>query len=216
MLRSAPYQDGWIVLHRNSATTKIVNVVASATLKQEVDLKAVARAFPRVEYRQKQFPGLVFRLKKLRTTTLIFGSGKMVCTGAKSEREATRALKSIVRKLRKAGVIILSRPEIEIHNIVASASLGGGVDLVRLYMSEGGKGGIMYEPEQFPGVIYRMENPHVVVIIFASGKLICAGAKKEKDVLRAVNKLHQKLEDEKVMYYEESAMPLMQLHSKPR
>jgi len=175
------------------------------------------KAFPNMEYRPEQFPGLVFRLKKPRTTTLIFGSGKMVCTGARSEKDVMRALKRVVRKLKKYGVIILGRPDIEIVNIVASASLGVAVDLVGLYMSERGKGGnIMYEPEQFPGLIYRMENPNAVVLVFASGKLVCTGAKREENVHQAISKLRKKLEDKQVIHYKESALPLIQSRSKQR
>jgi transcription initiation factor TFIID TATA-box-binding protein len=60
----------------------------------------------------------------------------------------------------------------------------------------------MYEPEQFPGLIYRMDVPKVVILLFASGKLVCTGAKQEEDVYEAVSKLHQKLEDEELIYYE--------------
>jgi transcription initiation factor TFIID TATA-box-binding protein len=63
-------------------------------------------------------------------------------------------------------------------------------------------GRTMYEPEQFPGLIYRMDEPKVVILLFASGKLVCTGAKREEDVYEAVNKLHQRLEDENLMYYE--------------
>jgi len=83
------------------ATVKIENVVASATLKQRIDLNAVVRGYPGVEYRPEQFPGLVFRLKKPKTATLIFNSGKMVCTGAKSEKEAKRAVSKVIRELKK-------------------------------------------------------------------------------------------------------------------
>ena len=80
----------------------IENVVASATLKQNIDLNAIVRIFPGVEYRPEQFPGLVFRLKRPKTATLIFNSGKMVCTGAKSEKESKRAVFKVVRELKKS------------------------------------------------------------------------------------------------------------------
>jgi transcription initiation factor TFIID TATA-box-binding protein len=69
-------------LPKVKATLSIENVVASATLNQKVDLNAVVKGYPGVEYRPEQFPGLVFRLKRPKTATLIFSSGKMVCTGA--------------------------------------------------------------------------------------------------------------------------------------
>jgi len=186
-------------LPKVKATVNIENVVASATLKQRVDLNAVVKGYPGVEYRPEQFPGLVFRLKRPKTATLIFNSGKMVCTGAKSEKEARRAVMRVIKELKKSGIIIISKPDLKIQNIVASASLGGMIDLEKSAYS---LGRTMYEPEQFPGLIYRMDDPKVVILLFASGKLVCTGAKREADVYTAVNKLHERLEKEKLIYYE--------------
>lgn len=180
------------------ATVKIENVVASATLKQRIDLNAVVRGYPGVEYRPEQFPGLVFRLKKPKTATLIFNSGKMVCTGAKSEKEAKRAVSKVIRELKKSGIIIIGKPELKIQNIVASASLGGTIDLEKAAFT---LGKTMYEPEQFPGLIYRMAEPKVVILLFASGKLVCTGAKREEDVYLAVDKLHEDLEEKELIFY---------------
>ncbi|MCZ2807891.1 MAG: TATA-box-binding protein [Candidatus Bathyarchaeota archaeon] len=181
------------------ASIRIENVVASATLNQRIDLNAVVKGYPGVEYRPEQFPGLVFRLKRPKTATLIFNSGKMVCTGAKSEKESKRAVMKVVRELKKSGIIIIGKPELKIQNIVASANLAGLIDLERSAYS---LGRTMYEPEQFPGLIYRMDVPKVVILLFASGKLVCTGAKKEEDVYEAVTKLHETLEDEDLIYYE--------------
>jgi transcription initiation factor TFIID TATA-box-binding protein len=181
------------------ATISIENVVASATLNQKVDLNAVVKGYPGVEYRPEQFPGLVFRLKRPKTATLIFNSGKMVCTGAKSEKEARRAVMKVIKELKKGGIIIISKPELKIQNIVASASLSGMIDLEKAaYTLEK----TMYEPEQFPGLIYRMSDPKVVILLFASGKLVCTGAKKEQDVYDAVQKLHALLEEKKLIFYD--------------
>jgi transcription initiation factor TFIID TATA-box-binding protein len=181
------------------ASIRIENVVASATLNQRVDLNAVVKGYPSVEYRPEQFPGLVFRLKRPKTATLIFNSGKMVCTGAKSEKEARRAVMKVIKELKKSGIIIIGKPELKIQNIVASANLGGMIDLEK---SAYALGRTMYEPEQFPGLIYRMGEPKVVILLFASGKLVCTGAKREEDVYEAVNKLHINLEEEELIYYE--------------
>jgi transcription initiation factor TFIID TATA-box-binding protein len=181
------------------ASIRIENVVASATLNQRIDLNAVVKGYPGVEYRPEQFPGLVFRLKRPKTATLIFNSGKMVCTGAKSEKESKRAVMKVIRELKKSGIIIIGKPELKIQNIVASANLAGLIDLERSAYS---LGRTMYEPEQFPGLIYRMDVPKVVILLFASGKLVCTGAKKEEDVYEAVTKLHETLELEDLIYYE--------------
>ncbi|MGD6809190.1 MAG: TATA-box-binding protein [Candidatus Bathyarchaeia archaeon] len=181
------------------ATVNIENVVASATLNQKVDLNSVVKGYPGVEYRPEEFPGLVFRLKRPKTTTLIFSSGKMVCTGAKSEKEARRAVIKVIKELKRSGIIIISKPELKIQNIVASGILGGMADLEKAAYT---LGHTMYEPEQFPGLIYRMEDPKVVILLFASGKLVCTGAKKEEDVYVAVGKLHELLEETNLIFYE--------------
>ncbi len=184
---------------KTQAIINIENVVASATLNQRIDLNAVVRGYPGVEYRPEQFPGLVFRIKRPKTATLIFNSGKMVCTGARSEKEARRAVMNVVKELKKGGIIIIRKPELKIQNIVASASLSGKIDLEQAVST---LGKTMYEPEQFPGLIYRMDEPKVVILLFASGKLVCTGAKKEQDVYDAVQKLHASLEEQNLIFYE--------------
>jgi len=178
----------------------IQNVVASANLKQQIDLNAVVASFKDVEYNPNEFPGLVFRLKKPRTALLIFSSGKMVCTGAKSEKAAIRAINTVVKKLKKAGIVIRGKPEIKIQNIVASGDLHGEIDLERAQLE---LENTMYEPEQFPGLIYRMSDPKVVILLFASGKLVCTGGKSEEQVHEAVKKLHAILEEKQLIYYPE-------------
>ena len=178
----------------------IENVVASASLHQNIDLNSIVRVFPGVEYRPEQFPGLVYRLKKPKTATLIFGSGKMVCTGGKSERQTRKAVIKVVDELKRNGIVILRKPEIQIQNIVAAAGLGGHIDLEKVTYS---LKRTMYEPEQFPGLIYRMDDPKVVILIFSTGKLVCTGAKKEGEVHRAVAKLQETLEEKILITYEQ-------------
>jgi transcription initiation factor TFIID TATA-box-binding protein len=181
------------------ASIQVQNVVASAKLNQKLDLKAIVKGNPSVEYRPKTFPGLVFRIKRPKSAILIFSTGKMVCTGAKSEKEAKRAIKKVVKELRKSGIIIPGKAEIKIVNMVASGNLSGLIDLERSAYS---LGRTMYEPEQFPGLIYRVDSPKVVFLIFASGKIVCTGGTKEEDVYEAVAKLHEKLEDNDLISYE--------------
>lgn len=180
---------------------KIVNVVVTVTLPHKLDLRAITKVFPLVVYRREQFPGAVFRLKKPRTGTLLFGTGKMVCAGAKSEKEAKKAVKKVIKELKQGGILMRGKPDIAVRNIVATASLGGTVDLVEFCESERRSGGrVMYEPEQFPAVIYRMNEPRAVILIFASGKIVCTGVRKEKDVYIAVNQLLRKLKEQNLIY----------------
>jgi len=178
---------------------RIQNVVATASLDQKLDLLAIMKVFRNVEYRPKKFPGLVFRMKRPKTATLIFSTGKMVCTGAKSGKLARSAIRKVVKELKSNGIIILGTPNIKIVNIVASANLHGYVDLeAAADVLEN----VMYEPEQFPGAIYRMGDPKVVILIFASGKLVCTGGKSAEMVDVAVAKLHGILEDNDLIYYD--------------
>ena len=185
-------------MEKRKALTEIQNVVASATLGQDLDLSSIVRTFPGVEYRPESFPGLVFKLKKPKTATLIFRSGKMVCTGAKSERQARKAVMKVTDELKRNGIVISGKPDIQIQNIVASVILGGFIDLEKTtYSLER----TMYEPQQFPGLIYRMKEPKVVILIFSTGKLVCTGAKKEEQVHRAVAKLQETLEEKELIRY---------------
>ncbi len=177
----------------------IVNVVASATIEQRLDLKEITKKFPDVEWNPEQFPGAVFRLKTPKTATLLFRTGKMVCTGAKSEEMARKAVKTVVQQLRKGKIMIKKEATVTIQNIVASINLGGRVHLEEAARSLPRS---MYEPEQFPGLIHRMLDPKTVILIFSSGKLVCTGGRTEKDVYRSVNNLHSMLEEKNLMIYD--------------
>jgi len=177
----------------------IVNVVASATIDQKLDLNEITKKFPDVEYHPEQFPGAVFRLKSPKTATLLFTSGKMVCTGSKSEEMAVKAVNTVVQKLRKGGIKIKKNAEVTVQNIVSSINLGGKVHLEKAARTLPRS---MYEPEQFPGLIHRMLDPKTVILVFSSGKLVCTGGKTEKDVYRSVNLLHSLLEEKDLMIYD--------------
>lgn len=185
------------MIRDNKYKVVIQNVVATAALETKIDLIAIMKVFRNVEYRPKSFPGLVFRLKRPKTATLIFRNGKMVCTGAKSSKLAKRAVKNVVKELKKAGFIINNFPDVIIQNMVASAHLGGNADL------ETGADifdNIMYEPEQFPGAVYRMDEPKVVILIFASGSIVITGAKSEAQVHEAAEKIHGTLLEYDLIY----------------
>jgi transcription initiation factor TFIID TATA-box-binding protein len=170
---------------------KIQNIVATGALAQNLDLYSILKVSARAEYNPQRFHGLVYRLKRPKTSSLLFSSGKMVCTGAKSERSAKAAIRRIANELRTHGIVIIRNPEVKIENIVATADLNGTLDLEvvaeRLTKT-------IYEPEQFPGLIYRMDEPKAVILIFTSGKLVITGAKTEVGVRLAAKKLQETLE----------------------
>lgn len=176
---------------------EIQNVVASVTIDQSFDLLDIVKKYRNVEYNPKKFPGLVFRLRNPQTTTLIFSTGKMVCTGAKSSKMAKLAVKRVVEELNRNGIEVKGEPEITIQNMVASANLGRNVDLeTAADLLEN----VMYEPEQFPGLIYRMREPKTVLLIFSSGKIVCTGGKSEEMVHESVNNLYDLLDDYALFY----------------
>ncbi|KAG2478176.1 MAG: TATA-box binding protein [Nitrosopumilales archaeon] len=142
----------------------IENVVATATIHQKLDLKDITKKFPNVEWNPDLFPGAVFRLKNPKTATLLFRSGKMVCTGAKSEELARKAVKTVVQKLRKGKIKIKKEATVTIQNMVASINLGGKVHLEQAARTLPKS---MYEPEQFPGLIHRMLDPKTVILILS-------------------------------------------------
>ncbi len=177
----------------------IENVVASATIDQRLDLKDITKKFPDVEWRPELFPGAVFRLRSPKTATLLFRTGKMVCTGSKSEKMARNAVKTVVQKLRKGKIKIKKDATVKIQNLVASINLGGRIHLEQAARTLPRS---MYEPEQFPGLIHRVLDPKTVILIFSTGKLVCTSGKTEKDVFRSVHNLHSMLEEKNLMIYD--------------
>ena len=108
-------------------------------------------------------------------------------------------MNTVVQKLRKSKIKIKKDAIISIQNIVSSINLGG-----KIYLEKAAKTipRSMYEPEQFPGLIHRMLDPKTVILLFASGKLVCTGAKKETEVYRSVHNLHALLEEKNLMIYD--------------
>ena len=167
---------------------KIENVVATVVVEitEKIDLNVIARKHADVEYNPERFPGLVMRIEKPKATILIFSTGKMVVTGMRKASEADKVVEKVLKNIRKAGIKV-SNPEITIQNIVASGDLHTNIDLnmAAIVMEYA-----MYEPEVFPGLIYRMQEPKTVFLIFSTGRIVCTGAKRKEIVKEAVRKLN--------------------------
>ena len=174
-------------------TIKIENVVASTAIGQEIDLKSLTISMEGADYDPEQFPGLVYRTKEPKTAALIFRSGKIVCTGAKSIEDVRLGLKKLFKKMGDVGIKVAGSPEITVQNIVASADLGSVLNLNAIAIGLGLEN-IEYEPEQFPGLVYRLDVPKVVVLLFGSGKLVVTGGKKPNDAEAAVDRIVKELE----------------------
>ena len=174
------------------ADMKIVNLVVTTDLKHNLQLEKIASTLHNVEYNPEQFPGLVYRLDDPKTATLLFTSGKANCTGAKNLEDVRKAVDTISEKLRKLGVKVYKNLEIVVQNIVATADLGGELNLNEVAMGLGLEN-VEYEPEQFPGLVYRVKEPRVVMLLFSSSKIVCTGGKNTEDVSTAVEKVSKKL-----------------------
>ena len=152
----------------------------------------IAQSLEDAEYEPEQFPGLVYRLGSPKTATLLFRSGAANCTGAKTIENVKTTIKIIAEKLEKIGVKVYKNPEIVIQNIVATSDLGGELNLSEVAIALGLEN-VEYEPEQFPGLVYRIKEPKVALLLFGSGKIVCAGARTVDDVSLAVEKVSKEL-----------------------
>lgn len=167
--------------------TKIVNIVLSVTYEGvEFNLEKLARSLDRARYDPEVFPGIAYKSEDPPASFLIFASGKMNCVGAKSMVDAKEAIKKLTKKLRKAGLRIKSDPKVKVQNMVASFDFGMEFDLEKIARTYDNT---EYEPEVFPGLVFRMDDPAVVVLLFVSGKGVCAGAKSPEDIKRAAAKI---------------------------
>jgi len=146
----------------------------------------MAATLSNTEYNPEQFPGLVIRIKEPKTSALIFSSGKIVCTGARTMENVDLSIKRIIKSLEKINVKITVKPEIKIQNIVASGSVGMDLNLNTLAMK---LDNVEYEPEQFPGLVYKLKEAKATFLLFSNGKVVCTGTKSEKEVHTALDML---------------------------
>ncbi|MBN2735162.1 MAG: TATA-box-binding protein [Methanomicrobiaceae archaeon] len=167
---------------------KIENIVASAKVAETLDLQMINEKIKDAEYNKKRFPGVVLRMQDPKIAALVFGSGKVVLTGAKSIDSLSKGLEILGNKLRDLDIDIPKDLEYKVQNIVTSADLGTPINLNKIAVGFN-LDKIEYEPEQFPGLVYRLDDPKVVVLLFGSGKLIITGGKVTGDAKRAVIKI---------------------------
>lgn len=175
-------------------TLTIENVVASTGVGQELDLESLAMDMDGADYDPDNFPGLVYRTQNPKAAALIFRSGKVVCTGASSVDDVHKAIGVVFDKLRELGIPIDDSPEITVQNIVTSADLGESLNLNAIAIGLGLED-IEYEPEQFPGLVYRVDEPDVVTLLFASGKVIITGGKEPADAEQAIEQIQHDLDE---------------------
>ncbi len=169
---------------------KLENIVSTVNFDCELDLRKIALHAKNAEYNPKRFAAVIMRIRDPKTTALIFRSGKMVCTGAKSESDSETAARKYAKTIKKLGFDVKFK-EFTIQNIVGSCSVNFAINLEILQNQH--QRFCTYDPEIFPGLIYRMEQPRIVLLIFCSGKVVLTGAKKREQLSQAFSKIYPTL-----------------------
>ena len=158
------------------------NIVSTVQLGCSLDLRYIALHTTNVEYNPKRFSALIMRLRKPHTTALLFTTGKMVCTGAKTVESSKKAARRFARIIQKLGFAVTFRKFI-IQNVVASCNVKFSIKLDELAAKHSQL--VNYEAEIFPGLTYNMSDPKIILLIFTSGNVIFTGARTQNDILKA-------------------------------
>lgn len=171
-------------------TLTVQNIVATTSLGKPVPLTKLARTQSNTEYNPEQFPGLVLRIKKPKSAVLVFSSGNLVCTGTKSIAQVKEVIQQVIKQLRKIQVKITDKPKINVQNIVASGSidLKLNLNLLALQLEN-----TEYEPEQFPGLVYKLAAPTATFLLFSNGKLVCTGTKNREQLEESMKQLNKNI-----------------------
>ncbi len=172
---------------------KIENIVASGVIAESIDLVKFSENVENCELNKKRFPGAVYRILDPKIACLVFSSGKIVLTGIKNNKALADGLAIVIKSLKKMGIEPLKEPKVAITNMVCSYNLGKYININKLTVTLNLEN-IEYEPEQFPGLVYRIKDPRIVVLIFSSGKIILTGGRNLKDVRKGLEILEKKLE----------------------
>ncbi len=168
-------------------TTKIKNIVLSITYEDtEFNLEEAAKLLDDTVYKPKRFPGIVYKLEHPRASFLIFSTGKVVCAEVSSMNDANRAIRELTRKLSEVHIKVKTEPKVKVQNIVVYVDLVRKLDLEHMARNFENT---EYEPKVFPGMVFRLEYPKVVFLLFASGKCVCVWAKSMYEIKIGAQKL---------------------------
>ena len=173
---------------KKDTTLKVQNIVATTSLGKDVSLTKLARTQPNTEYNPDTFPGLVLRIKKPKSAVLVFSSGNLVCTGTKSVAQVREVVVQVIKQLRKIGVNVTTKPKITVQNIVASGAINLDLNLNTLALE---LENTEYEPEQFPGLVYKLDDPTATFLLFSNGKLVCTGTKNKAQLEDSIVQLNR-------------------------
>ena len=165
---------------------KIQNIVATTALGKDVPLTKLAKTIPNTEYNPEQFPGLVLRIKEPKSAVLVFSSGNLVCTGTKSIAQVKKVIEQVIKTVKKINVKVTTKPKITVQNIVASGTINMKLNLNYLALA---LENTEYEPEQFPGLVYKLVEPNATFLLFSNGKLVCTGTKNNQQLTDSMEEL---------------------------
>ncbi len=171
---------------------KVQNIVATTSLNVPVSLTKLARSQSNTEYNPETFPGLVLRIKKPKSAVLVFSSGNLVCTGTKSIEQVKEVITQVIKQLRKINVKVKDKPKINVQNIVASGSIDLMLNLNLLALE---LENTEYEPEQFPGLVYKLVEPTATFLLFTNGKLVCTGTKNRQQLEESIKQLEKNVKE---------------------
>ena len=174
------------------AHVNIENIVASMLLDQDLHLEEIAPYLEGGEYNPEQFPGIIYRVEEPKTAVLIFRDGKIMTTGSKSMDDVKNVFRTVMGQLVEAGVIIEEKPKVQIKNIVASLDLKRELNLNAIAVSLG-LDNVEYNPEEFPGLVYRISDLEAVLLLFESGVLVSTGTRKLEVAKEAFQRVVQEL-----------------------
>ncbi|MFA5258645.1 MAG: TATA-box-binding protein [Candidatus Pacearchaeota archaeon] len=174
------------------SSLKIQNIVATASLGKDVPLTKLAKTIPNTEYNPEQFPGLVLRIKQPKSAVLVFSSGNLVCTGTKTIAQVKLVVEQVIKTLRKINVKVTDKPKVTVQNIVASGNIDMMLNLNFLALE---LENTEYEPEQFPGLVYKLVEPNATFLLFSNGKLVCTGTKNNQQLEDSMDQLIKRIKE---------------------
>jgi len=174
------------ISQKSKSNYQIQNIVATTALEKPIPLVKLARTLPNTEYNPKTFPGLVLRVKEPKSAVLVFSSGNLVCTGTKSVAQVKKVIDVVIKQLRKINVKITIKPKVTVQNIVASGSINLKLNLNFLALE---MENTEYEPEQFPGLVYKILEYNATFLLFSNGKLVCTGTKSKQQLEASMKQL---------------------------
>ncbi|KAF2733700.1 TBP-domain-containing protein [Polyplosphaeria fusca] len=186
--------------HPSGIIPHISNTVGTCNLRVHVDLNYVSKRVRNCEYNARRCAACVIRIREPKATAMVFASGKMLVTGAKSEEECRLAARKFALIIKKT----LSKPEdnfetavkfedFKIVNIVASTGVNFPLKLQEFAIRHNRFS--TFEPELFPGLVYKMMRPKVTLLVFTSGKIVMTGAKTRDDVYEAFELMYPALKE---------------------